>query len=124
MENQEKEDYRMVIQTELGLRIRYYRKQQKISQEKLAELASLHPTYIGQVERGEKNATMESIYHIAKGLGIPLSQLFTDIEDISRNENKKTFFPYDMYHRLMELSPQKQKQLLHIIDSILLLMES
>ncbi len=48
----------------------------KLSQEKLAELAECHPTYIGQIERGEKNATVVSIERIANGLGIPLSRLF------------------------------------------------
>lgn len=113
----------MKIQKELGLRIRYYRKQQKISQEKLAELSSLHPTYIGQVERGEKNATVESIYQIAKGLNIPLSQLFADLEAIPENKDKKSFFPAEMYHKLMGLSPEKQKALLQIIDSVLSLLE-
>ncbi len=56
----------MEIQSELGLRIRYYRKQRGLSQEKLAELCSLHPTYIGQIERGEKNATIESLYHMIR----------------------------------------------------------
>lgn len=38
----------------IGRRIRNYRTQQKLSQEKLAELSGCHPTYIGQIERGEK----------------------------------------------------------------------
>ena len=45
----------MILNKELGLRIRNYRKQKKLSQEQLAEMCGLHPTYIGQVERGEKN---------------------------------------------------------------------
>ena len=72
----------MEIQSELGLRIRYYRKQRGLSQEKLAELCSLHPTYIGQIERGEKNATIESLYHIAKGLNISLGELLTHLGDL------------------------------------------
>lgn len=43
----------------LGQRIRHYRKQQKLSQEKLAELSDLHPTYIGQIERGEKTLPLK-----------------------------------------------------------------
>ena len=38
----------------LGLRIRNYRTQKELSQDKLAELSGCHPTYIGQLERGEK----------------------------------------------------------------------
>ena len=45
----------------IGQRIRNYRTQKGLSQEKLAELAGCHPTYIGQLERGEKNATLESV---------------------------------------------------------------
>lgn len=45
----------------IGQRVRNYRIDKGLSQEKLAELSGCHPTYIGQVERGEKNATLESI---------------------------------------------------------------
>lgn len=65
----------------IGQRIRNYRSQQKLSQEKLAELSGCHPTYIGQVERGEKNATLESIEKIASALNVPLSQLFEKLGD-------------------------------------------
>lgn len=111
------------IQMELGMRIRYYRKQRKLSQEKLAELCSLHPTYIGQLERAEKNATIETLYHIARGLNISLSQLFADIEEIPDEKGSSTFLPLNIYYRMMELSPQKQKQLFRIMDDILTLQE-
>ena len=42
------------------------------AKEKLAELSGCHPTYIGQLERGEKNATLESIERITAALGITL----------------------------------------------------
>ena len=43
------------------LRLCVLETKQGLSQEKLAELSGCHPTYIGQIERGEKNATIESI---------------------------------------------------------------
>ena len=43
-----------ILSVEIGQRIRNYRLQQKLSQEELAEKCGMHPTYIGQVERGEK----------------------------------------------------------------------
>ena len=109
----------MDIQIELGLRIRYYRKQQKLSQEKLAELSSLHPTYIGQIERGEKNATIESLYHISRGLNISLSKLLENIEDIPADRERATFFPKEIYYKIMDLSPEKQKHFFRIMDTIL-----
>lgn len=60
----------------IGQRIRNYRTQKELSQEKLAELAGCHPTYIGQLERGEKNATLESVEKIASAMDISLSELF------------------------------------------------
>ena len=60
----------------IGQRIRNYRTQKGLSQEKLAELAACHPTYIGQLERGEKNATLESVEKIASAMDISLSELF------------------------------------------------
>ena len=60
----------------LGQRIRNYRTAKGLSQEKLAELSGCHPTYIGQIERGEKNATIESIEKIAAALNVSLSKLF------------------------------------------------
>lgn len=52
----------------IGQRVRNYRIDKGLSQEKLAELSGCHPTYIGQVERGEKNATLESIEKIASAM--------------------------------------------------------
>lgn len=49
----------------------------------LAEKAELHHTYIGQLERGEKNATIESIYKVTTALDIPLSALFENISPSS-----------------------------------------
>ena len=63
------------LQVEIGKRIRAYRTQQSLSQEELAEKCGLHPTYIGQIERGEKNATLESVHKISCALSIPLSTL-------------------------------------------------
>ena len=53
------------IAKHVGNRIRSYRTQLGYSQERLAEISGCHPTYIGQVERGEKNPTLESVEKIA-----------------------------------------------------------
>jgi transcriptional regulator with XRE-family HTH domain len=68
------------IAKSIGQRIRNYRTQAGFTQEKLAELSGLHPTYIGQVERGEKNTTLESIQKISVALQIPLSQIFEKLD--------------------------------------------
>lgn len=59
-----------------GLRIRHLRIERKLSQEKLAELSGLHRTYIGMIERGEKNITLLNIYKLANALEINIGVLF------------------------------------------------
>lgn len=76
----------MSIAKIIGDRIRAYRNQKGWSQEYLAEKADVHHTYIGQLERGEKNATIESISKIAGALGVSLSRLFENIS-IEQQEN-------------------------------------
>lgn len=59
----------------LGNRIRTIRKAKGISQENLAELAGLHPTYISNIERGKVNASIYSYYSVASALDIQLEDL-------------------------------------------------
>ena len=59
----------------VGLNIRKVREDKGLSQEDLADLADLHRTYIGQVERGEKNLTIRSLERIAKALGNNIKDL-------------------------------------------------
>ncbi|CCQ98652.1 putative transcription factor, MBF1 like protein [[Clostridium] ultunense Esp] len=71
----------------IGERIRKYRKERGLSQEELAYMANLHTSYIGQLERGEKNATLESIEKVANALGITLEQLFRSIKTDSNSKD-------------------------------------
>lgn len=67
------------ITTIVGQRLRQRRQELGFSQELTSEKAGLHPTYIGQVERGEKNATIESIEKICIALDLPMEDLFNKI---------------------------------------------
>lgn len=66
------------ILVEFGNRVRQLRMERNISQEKLAEYADLHRTYIGMIERGEKNITLKNIEKISKALHVQISELFLD----------------------------------------------
>lgn len=66
---------------QFGNKIREERRKQHLSQEKLAEKAGLHRTYIGMIERAEKNITLENIHRICKALGLNLSELFRGFDD-------------------------------------------
>lgn len=64
------------ILSKFGKKIREKRLNSKLSQEKLAEIAGLHRTYIGMVERAEKNITLMNIEKLAKALNIQIKDLF------------------------------------------------
>ncbi|WP_436664011.1 helix-turn-helix domain-containing protein [Alicyclobacillus acidoterrestris] len=70
----------------LGERIRVLRKEKGLSQEQLGELSGLHTNYIGQVERGEKNLTIESLEKVAIGLGVSLEQVFRYIDPMEQQD--------------------------------------
>lgn len=65
----------------LGRNIKAERYRRGFSQEKLAEKTGLHRTYIGVIERGEKNITIRNCCKIADALNIRLSELIRLSED-------------------------------------------
>lgn len=101
------------IKTEIGQRIRNYRIQQGLSQEALAENSGLHPTYIGQIERGEKNATLESIEKVANGLSVPLGKLFENIG----GSGDETNYPAKAYSLVQSAPVPVQEKIVNIIKS-------
>lgn len=62
-----------------GKRVKELRESKGLSQEKFSFLVGVHRTYIGMIERGEKNITLTNINKIAKALNISISELLTDI---------------------------------------------
>jgi len=69
------------IVAEFGILIRALRVERGITQEELSYRAGVHRTYIGMIERGEKNVTLESIKKIAKALGISMTNIFSKLEE-------------------------------------------
>lgn len=67
------------VQEKLGKRIAALRKERGFSQEEFAHECGFHRSYMGAVERGEKNLTIATIIQIAKTLKLSLSQLLKDI---------------------------------------------
>jgi transcriptional regulator with XRE-family HTH domain len=61
-----------------GAAVRRRRTQLAISQEKLAERAGLHRTYVSGIERGERNVGLVNVHRLAKALGVPVSELFAE----------------------------------------------
>ena len=103
------------IKSLLGKRIRELRKQKGLSQEELGWKSELHFTYIGGVERGEKNCSIITLEKIAKGLEININDLFdTPSNKIDINKLKK-----EINNKINLLSPQALialKEILKLID--------
>lgn len=79
---------------EVGSKIRQHRKASNLTQEKLAEVLSIDPSYLGRIERGEVNTTLEMIFRIAESLNISANDLFIPLKR-GRNSEK-----YDIIEKI------------------------
>lgn len=99
--------------------IRHYRVLNGLSQEELALRANLNPAYLGQVERGLKCPTVDTLYKISKALNIQLFELlrfdtFTERTEASINRLKEM---------LSHVPDDKIEQVLKVVEDILRLMD-
>lgn len=99
----------------IGQRLRLRRQELGYSQELTAEKAGLHPTYIGQVERGEKNATIESLEKICIALNLPMEDLFFKI--ILTDTTHKT--AQKCYELIINQPPKDQEDLYTLLENII-----
>ena len=99
----------------IGERLRYRRTAMGYTQEHLAELADLHPTYIGQVERGEKNLTVESLEKICIALNYPMDELFYNLHAMGH----QNAIARNCYELLIRQPLDDQKKLSIIINDII-----
>lgn len=94
-----------------GKRLKKFRKTKGLTQEQLAEKAGLHHTFIGAVERGSKNPSLESIAKIAEALGISLRELFPPNRLSSEADNEVA--------EILDLVQGKSLKDLHLAKTIL-----
>ena len=64
-----------IAKIRFGARLRHAREEMQLSQEVLAEKAGLHRTYIGQVERGERNISIDNMERLANAVALPLWEM-------------------------------------------------
>lgn len=102
----------------IGQRIRSRRQKLQMTQEELAEKADLHHTYIGQVERGEKNLTVAALAKILQALDLSFSEFFEHFCTIPANQGPAEK-SYELIHAMPPASQEKVYQLLCNITDIL-----
>jgi XRE family transcriptional regulator, regulator of sulfur utilization len=90
----------------LGQRLRALRKQRGLSQERLGDRSGLSGKFIGEVERGEKSISIDSLYRVSVALEIPLREL-TDVADkpsaVPSEEAEKIFALVSGKRRLKDI---------------------
>ena len=64
-----------------GAAVRRFREKQGYSQEMFADKVRVHRTYLGGIERGERNPTLTTIHRVADALGVPAWRLLRDAAD-------------------------------------------
>jgi transcriptional regulator with XRE-family HTH domain len=67
-----------LVQVKFGKALRKHRKARGLTQERLGEISGLHFTYVGSVERGERNVSIGSIDTVIRALGLSYAEFFED----------------------------------------------
>lgn len=95
-------------------RIRQLRKQRDISQEELALRAGINTVYYGQIERGQKCPTVDTLYKIAVGLEVPLPDLLRFDAAPSASEDIDAY----MEQLIKRIPPHKTAQVIRILEAV------
>ena len=106
----------MNLAVEIGNRIRYHRKELKLSQEELAEKSDLSFSFIGQLERGIKHPTIDSLYKITKAMNLSFSDFLKDLEVVDKDSES---YAVKSYVLISQESSSSQRHLYEIIKQIL-----
>lgn len=103
----------------VGQRIRAWRINRGMTQEELAEKAELHPTYIGQAERGEKNLTLVSLEKILSALSVSFSEFFAYME-AAKNEPTTAARCYELINSKSKSEQEKLYRILLEIEQLMI----
>ena len=99
---------------QFGLRIAHLRNLQKLTREQLAEKCDCHPNHLGFIERGEKTAKIDMVDKIAKGLNVPVYELFMFLSESTTSQKLKI----DLISKLSKKTNSKLEKISKIIDII------
>lgn len=106
------------MKTDIGAKIRYFRKKLGLSQEALALKADIHPAHLGKLERNEKSPTIETLDKIVNAIDISYEEFFSDVSEMTANK-KREFYIDKVIRRLTSLPDEKLKTITEAIIKIL-----
>lgn len=96
-----------------GNKLKYIRRSLKITQEELALKCGMEASHIGQLERGEKNPTLNTLYRISNGLNISIPELIDFENELIFEEQDEVTNKLLSY--LKEMDSNEKNQILDII---------
>lgn len=100
----------------IGTRLRQFRLMKGLTQEQVAEMAGMQPSYLGAIERGERNFTIETLYKIVRALGITFDELFAHIDQpADPGEN----LPKECFDIMFQCDERQQRTLLDIMYAVI-----
>ena len=113
------DDQKQAITKAVGARIRYLRRAKNISQEELALQAGINPAYYGQVERGLKCPTIDTLYKIAKAMNVSPADFLRseELPAFSEDQTKQ------LQQLLSRVPTEKLGQVLEVVESITKLLD-
>ena len=102
----------------IGARIRYVRKMRKLSQEQLGELAQLQGTYIGGVERGERNISLETLEKLINALRMTPPEFFYFGDNRTESETEKMQLIHTYISKLMRQDKADIQKIINVHNEI------
>lgn len=108
------DDQKREITEAVGARIKYLRRMKEISQEELALKAGVNPAYFGQVERGLKCPTVDTLYKIAKAMEVSPAELLRseELPNFSEDQVKR------LQSLLSRVPAEKLDQVIRVVEDI------
>lgn len=102
--------------TDVGSRVRYFRKLRGWSQEKLALNAGINPAFLGHLERGMKSPTITTLEKLTAALDITLEELFA--QNIETDDSRQTEIKRILY-TIRDLEEAELKRMADIIQKVM-----
>ncbi len=102
----------MNIKNRFGQTIRALRNQKGLTQEQLGELSGLNQGFVGDIERGQRNPSLETVHNLCRALGLSVSETFTLMEQ--PQSIQETSLPY-----LLEASEEDAAFLKDLVQELL-----
>lgn len=107
----------MSLEHSVGIRIRAFRKQRGLTQERLAEIVERTPDSISQIERGINLPKFETLWRLAEALEVPVSSFFAGLSEEASNPQREELLA-ELSARVAELTDRELEKLLDVVRSL------